>query len=196
MIEGVLYDVTASRQRESEARRAAEVDLLTGLANRRGMEICIDRSIRLAESEGVDFGVMLLDLDGFKAVNDTYGHAAGDTVLKVVGQRLEAVLRRAKDLVARLGGDEFTVVVYDSKRHPELLEQLAMSMLKQISLPIGIDPTTEVRVGASIGIASYPGDGQSREQLINAADAAMYAVKRSGKNGLRLADRSSFQAGA
>ena len=196
MIEGVLYDVTARRQRESEARRAAEVDLLTGLANRRGMEICIDRSIRLAESEGVDFGVMLLDLDGFKAVNDTYGHAAGDTVLKVVGQRLEAVLRRAKDLVARLGGDEFTVVVYDSKRHPELLEQLAMSMLKQISLPIGIDPTTEVRVGASIGIASYPGDGQSREQLINAADAAMYAVKRSGKNGLRLADRSSFQAGA
>jgi diguanylate cyclase (GGDEF)-like protein len=187
MIEGVLYDVTARRQRESEARRAAEVDLLTGLANRRGMEIGIDRSIRLAESEGVEFGVMLLDLDGFKAVNDTYGHAAGDTVLQVVGQRLDSVLRRANDLVARLGGDEFTVVVFDSRRHPDLLAQIGNNILKQLALPIPLDATSQAHIGASIGIASFPGDGQTREQLINAADAAMYAVKRSGKNGILLA---------
>jgi len=195
MIEGVLYDVTARRQRESEARRAAEIDLLTGLANRRGMELCIDRSIRLAESTGVEFGIMLLDLDGFKAVNDTYGHAAGDTVLKVVGQRLESVLRRANDLVARLGGDEFTVVVFDSRRHPDLLEQIGKNILKQLALPIGLDSKAEAQIGASIGIASFPRDGQTREQLINAADAAMYAVKRSGKNGLMLASGVSFQSG-
>lgn len=195
MIEGVLYDVTARRLRESEARRAAEIDLLTGLANRRGMEICIDRSIRLAESEGVEFGVMLLDLDGFKAVNDTYGHAAGDTVLKVVGQRLERILRRARDLVARLGGDEFTVVVFDSRRRPDLLAQIGNNILRQLALPIALDATTEAHIGASIGIASFPGDGQTREQLINAADAAMYAVKRRGKNGVMLASSLPLQPG-
>jgi diguanylate cyclase (GGDEF)-like protein len=108
-------------------------------------------------------------------------------VLKVVGQRLESALRRANDLVARLGGDEFTVVVFDSNRHPELLEQICNNILSLLSQPIELDSTTHAYIGASIGVSSFPADGQSREQLINAADAAMYAVKRRGKNGFMKA---------
>jgi diguanylate cyclase (GGDEF)-like protein/PAS domain S-box-containing protein len=192
MIEGVLYDVTARRQRESEARQAAEVDPLTGLANRRSMEVFLDDAIRRAgTSKGLEFGVMLLDLDGFKAVNDTYGHAAGDIVLKVVSQRINARLRRSLDLVARLGGDEFTVIVSDTTQHPELLELIATDLLHLISQPIELEDAIKVQVGSSIGIASFPCDGQTRQSLIDAADAAMYAVKRSGKNGVMPASRLS-----
>jgi len=188
LIEGVLYDVTARRRRESEARRAAEIDLLTGLANRRGMELFLNNVIRRAESsEGSEFGIMLLDLDGFKAVNDTYGHAAGDTVLKLIGQRLESRLRRSLDLVARLGGDEFTVVVSETDRQPGLLEQIATDLLGLISQPIELEAGVQVKVGASIGIAAFPADGRTRQCLLEAADAAMYTVKRRGKNGFIMA---------
>lgn len=187
MIEGVLYDVTARRLRESEARRAAEIDLLTGLANRRGMEFFIDQSIVRAEQENNEFGLMLLDLDGFKAVNDTYGHTAGDTVLKVVGQRINGRLHRTRDLAARLGGDEFTVVISDTQGKPGLLREIGEELLDLIRQPIDVDAQTTVHVGASIGIASYPRDGEARKWLIDAADAAMYQVKRSGKNGVAVA---------
>lgn len=188
LIEGVLYDVTARRQRESEARLAAEVDALTGLANRRSMERFIDQAIRRAESSGAaEFGVMLLDLDGFKAINDTHGHAAGDKVLKELGRRLNARLRRSLDLVARLGGDEFTVIVSDTTRHPDLLELIATDLLRLIVQPIDLEDAIQVEVGASIGIACFPGDGKTRKALLDAADAAMYAAKRNGKNGFILA---------
>lgn len=188
LIEGVLYDVTARRQRESEARHAAAVDPLTGLANRRSMEMFLDHAVRQAAlSEGSEFGVLLLDLDGFKAINDTYGHAAGDVVLKVVSQRMTARLRRSLDLVARLGGDEFTVVVSDTHRYPGLVDQIAADLLRLIGQPIDLDEAIHVSVGASIGIASFPRDGQTRKSLLDAADAAMYSVKRSGKNGFMLA---------
>jgi diguanylate cyclase (GGDEF)-like protein/PAS domain S-box-containing protein len=188
LIEGVLYDVTARRQRESEARQAAEVDPLTGLANRRGMEVFLDQTVRRATaSKGSAFGVMMIDLDGFKVVNDTYGHAAGDTVLKVASQRISARLRRSLDMVARLGGDEFTVIVSNTHRHQGLIEQIATDVLHLVSQPILIEKDIEVQVCASIGIAGFPGDGQTRIALLNAADAAMYAVKRSGKNSFVMA---------
>jgi diguanylate cyclase (GGDEF)-like protein/PAS domain S-box-containing protein len=188
MIEGVLYDVTARRLRESEALQAAEVDQLTDLTNRRGMELFLDQAIRrAASSEGSRFGVMLLDLDGFKAINDTYGHAAGDTVLKVVSQRISARMRRSLDMVARLGGDEFTVIVSDTHRHPGLLEQIANDLLHLVSQPINLEGEIPVKVGTSMGIASFPGDGLSSKSLLDAADAAMYAAKRGGKNGFVLA---------
>lgn len=188
MIEGVLYDVTARRLRESEARRAAEVDLLTGLANRRGMEHFVDQSIHRAEQENNQFGLMLIDLDGFKAVNDTHGHAAGDVVLKTIGLRLNKRLRRSHDLAARLGGDEFTVIITETRDKPGLLREIGEELLDLIRQPIEIGQQTTVHVGASIGIASYPVDGLLRKQLIDAADAAMYSVKRSGKNRVMLAD--------
>jgi diguanylate cyclase (GGDEF)-like protein/PAS domain S-box-containing protein len=189
MIEGVLYDVTARRMRESEAIQAAEFDPLTGLPNRRSMEDFLDKAIRRADSsENSEFGVMMLDLDGFKAVNDTYGHGAGDTVLKAVSQRINKRLRRSLDMVARLGGDEFTVVVSDIAGHPGLLELIANDLLRLIAQPIDLDDETQASVGASIGIASYPGDGLTRQSLLDAADAAMYAVKRGGKGAMVMAN--------
>ena len=188
LIEGVLYDVTARRLRESEALHAAEVDQLTELTNRRGMEIFLNQAIRRAESaDGAEFGVMLLDLDGFKAINDTYGHAVGDTVLKEVSQRLSTRMRRSLDMVARLGGDEFTVIVSDTHRHKGLLEQIASDLLHLVSQPINLEGEIQVTVGISIGIASFPDDGLSCNSLLDAADAAMYSVKHSGKNGFALA---------
>lgn len=190
LIEGVLYDVTARRLRESEARQAAEVDPLTGLSNRRGMEMFLNKTVHRAISEeGSEFGVMMIDLDGFKAVNDTYGHAAGDAVLKAVSQRIHARLRRSLDLVARLGGDEFAVIVSDTHRHQALLEQIAGDLLGLISQPIDLEDAVQVHVGASIGVASFPSDGLTSKTLLEAADTAMYAAKRRGKNCFVLANR-------
>lgn len=182
LIEGVLYDVTRRRLRESEARRAAEMDALTHLANRRGMELFLDRALRYAEYLPVAVGVMLIDLDGFKAINDTHGHAAGDAVLQTVATRVAGRVRPYMDLAARLGGDEFVVVVHDSDRRPDLLADIARQLIRKIREPIRLEDGTEVQVGASIGIACSPGDGITREHLLGAADAAMYAVKRRGKN--------------
>ena len=187
LIEGVLYDVTARRERESKAHRAAEIDALTSLSNRRGMEIFLDRSIRHAAEDQVELAVMMLDLDRFKGVNDTYGHAAGDMVLKTVAERMSTRIRRSADLVARLGGDEFTVIAYDTGNKSDLLEQMALDLIQLINQPIEIGISQTVSVGTSIGIARYPKDGNNREDLLEAADKAMYSVKRSGKNDFSFA---------
>lgn len=191
LIEGVLYDVTARRQRESEARRAAERDLLTGLANRRGMEHFLDQALRRATERGLECGVMLLDLDGFKAINDAHGHATGDAVLKEVARRMAQRVRHHTDQVARLGGDEFVLVAFDTGNTPQLLEQLAQDLINRIGAPIELAPDTSVSVGVSIGIACFPGDGPNRATLLAAADAAMYQIKQRGKNGFAMAKRGS-----
>lgn len=189
LIEGVLYDVTARRMRESAAQSAAEIDALTGLVNRRGMEKALERMLLHAGKEGHEFGVMLIDLDGFKAINDVHGHAAGDLVLKEVGVRLQAVVRRSQDVIARLGGDEFTVLVSDSNRHPDSLETIAAEIVHRIAQPMMLADGVCVSVQASVGVAACPGDGQNSKDLLARADAAMYGVKRSGKNGYRMARR-------
>lgn len=187
-IEGVLYDITARRIKETEIRRAAELDQLTGLYNRRGIELFLDRALVKASSNKACVGIMLLDLDGFKAVNDTHGHAAGDVVLRVVGERLRSKIRKAEDAAARLGGDEFLVIVLTTCETNHLLLRIAEDMLHAIGEPIAVGDGVDVQVGASIGIACFPQDGHGREQLLLAADAAMYQVKRSGKNGFALAE--------
>jgi len=188
MIEGVLYDVTARRLRESAARQAAELDPLTGLANRRSMDAFLEMLIRQANSSNEsEFGVMMLDLDGFKAVNDSHGHRAGDLVLQVVGQRISKRLRRSLDMVARLGGDEFAIVVSDIKGKPGLLEMIASDLLQLIGQVIELDDATQVRVGVSIGISIFPIDGVSGQALLDAADAAMYVTKRNGKDSTLMA---------
>ena len=182
LIEGVLYDVTRRRLRESEARRAAEMDGLTRLANRRGMELFLDKALRYGHYLPVGIGVMLIDLDGFKAINDTYGHAAGDLVLQAIAPRIAGRIRPFMDLAARLGGDEFVVIVHDCDRRPGLLADIATQLIRKIREPIRLEDGTEVHVGASIGIAAARSDTASRESLLCAADEAMYTVKRSGKN--------------
>lgn len=182
-IEAVLIDVTARRLKEDEVRTAAERDPLTGLYNRRGYELFLDKALRRAGEDGVSLGILMMDLDGFKQVNDEQGHAAGDEVLKTVAQRLQTRVRRSSDLVGRLGGDEFVVIRHDCGQDPALLESLAADLVQLVGQPIGLTNGAEVRVGISIGLAVYPQHGSLRQALLHQADEAMYAVKRGGKNG-------------
>ncbi len=182
LIEGVLYDVTKRMEREAATREAAAQDALTGLANRRGLEQFLSQACERAARDQHAFGVMGIDLDGFKAVNDTYGHGAGDEVLHIVAERLSRLARQGKDLVARPGGDEFVVVIYDIERAPELLASIAGNIIRKLSQPIRLHDGTLVHIGASLGIARYPEHAHSPETLLAAADEAMYQVKRQGKN--------------
>lgn len=187
LIEGVLYDVTERKTQEERARRQAEHDTLTGLCNRRGMDAFVDRSLRHAAEDGEVVAVMLIDLDGFKAVNDAHGHGAGDQVLKVVASRMLARIRRASDLVARQGGDEFVVIVTHCNADTAALEEIANDLVALLGVPIPISADISVQIGASIGIARYPFNGHTRLPLMAAADAAMYSAKKAGKNRFAMA---------
>lgn len=186
IIESVLYDVTSRRHREEESRRHAERDTLTNLHNRRGSEAFIDTALRQAAGSQVVIGLLLIDLDGFKAVNDTLGHSAGDEVLVAVAGRLRARTRRALDLVGRLGGDEFVLLINNCDEGGQLLARIASDIVRDMREPI---PVTggQAQIGCSIGIACYPADGTTRQALLAAADATLYAVKRRGKDDFAFA---------
>jgi diguanylate cyclase (GGDEF)-like protein len=124
-------------------------------------------------------GVAYLDLDGFKAVNDSHGHDVGDELLIIVAQRMKAALREG-DTLARIGGDEFIAVLSDLD-YPETAEPLLMRLLEAAAAPVLIDHLT-LQVSASIGVAIYPYDGTESDQLIRCADHAMYQAKQMGKN--------------
>jgi diguanylate cyclase (GGDEF)-like protein len=157
--------------------KAAQTDALTGLANRAGLQ---DRAGQLLAESGLH-SVMLLDLDGFKAVNDRHGHGAGDEVLVEVARRIKGALRGA-DTAARLGGDEFVVLVagnadaLDRLRLSELAERLQTAIQTEVRLREGT-----VRVGSSLGIARCPADGQTLTALLASADQAMYEAKQAGR---------------
>ncbi len=153
----------------------AQMDQLTGVANRYLFRDFLDRQIARAERHGGAVGLLLIDLDRFKAINDTYGHAAGDAVLKAVAERLRRSIRQT-DLVARLGGDEFTVVMGDITAQP-FLQSTVDRILDVLAEPILCDGIA-LDVGASIGVAIYPDDAQSGDALIASADLAMYTAKR------------------
>ena len=189
MIEGVLYDVTNRRTQEDEARKRAEMDALTGLKNRHGSDLFIDKAVRHAADDKVRVGLMLIDLDGFKAVNDTLGHAAGDEVLVEVALRLRLIIRRSADAVGRLGGDEFMVVTYNCGDSDDMLGKIAGEIIAALSAPVELANSKTAHIGASIGIARYPDNGVTRTMLFEEADRAMYQVKRSGKNGFAFAAR-------
>lgn len=137
-------------------------------------------------------GVLMLDLDGFKAVNDTHGHAAGDRVLVEVARRLRENVQRSTDLVGRLGGDEFLVVAYNCGKGESLLNQMAGNIVASLSRPITLDNGTQVQIGASVGIARYPIDGSSCEALLHSADTALYRVKRHGNNSFAFSQPAAF----
>jgi len=166
-----------------ELRRQATHDALTGLANRALFVERLEQALR----EGEAFAVCALDLDGFKEVNDTLGHFAGDLLLQSVSRRLLATTR-ADDTVARAGGDEYLLLL----RHVQLpaeAEAQARRCLEVLSAPHRIGDRS-LRVSSSLGIARYPIDGTTAETILTYADAAMYQAKRSGKNAYRLYDGS------
>jgi diguanylate cyclase (GGDEF)-like protein/PAS domain S-box-containing protein len=175
----VFIDISARKERESRIQHLADHDALTGLLNRRLLEDRLRQSINLARRNDSMVAVMLIDLDGFKTVNDQYGHLMGDYVLRTVAKRLKDCVRES-DTVARLGGDEF-VVLLSGQRSAEDSSVVAEKILGALTEPVAAGGR-RFDIGASIGISISPRDGTSPEQLLKHADAAMYRVKEAGKN--------------
>jgi diguanylate cyclase (GGDEF)-like protein len=179
-----VLDVTHERRAEESARRIAFYDGLTGLPNRRLFERRLVSAMRRAGSDGATLALLFLDLDGFKQVNDQLGHAAGDELLRCVGQRLLDSVRGSDELtrirslqssVSRFGGDEFAVLL-TGLRGPDDAAECARRIHARLREPIELAVAC-ARVGVSIGIALYPNDGETSSALLSAADAAMYAAK-------------------
>jgi diguanylate cyclase (GGDEF)-like protein/PAS domain S-box-containing protein len=176
---GVINDVTASKQRTFHLEHEANHDALTGLANRNLFRDRLDQALYSATRNKALVAVVFIDLDGFKMINDTEGHEAGDEVLRVISKRLKASVRE-NDTVARLGGDEFVLVLVNqpSLRFTlRMIDRLRQSILKPV-----LAGRKELNVGASIGISVFPHDGASNGALLQAADAAMYHAKAAGRN--------------
>jgi diguanylate cyclase (GGDEF)-like protein/PAS domain S-box-containing protein len=190
IVEGVMYDITERKRVERDVRRRAEHDALTGALNRAAIEEIVDRFIEQAGGDDA-MTLMYIDLDGFKQINDTQGHKAGDQVLQQVTQRLEASLRRSSDRVGRIGGDEFVIVLQHRGPDDGAAGQIAAGSLERLREPIELEGGVRVQLGASIGLATYPRHGRSRRELMHMADEAMYAVKRHGKNSFASALRSA-----
>ena len=172
---------TALQRIDSDGRLAylAQFDPLTGLPNRTLLADRFSQMIVQAKRRNSPLGVLFIDLDGFKMVNDTLGHAGGDALLKEAAVRLQATVRSG-DTVARISGDEFAIVLADLAR-PEDAALVAQKVLDRVSAAFDVHGN-EVFVTASVGIAGFPGDGTDAEGLISAADAAMYRAKQSGRN--------------
>ena len=181
LVEGVIYDITERKTSEVAARHLAEYDTLTGLKNRAGTEAMLNRWIADSLADGSPMTVMCIDLDGFKQINDRFGHSAGDQVLTVCAQRMKNAVRRNSDLVGRIGGDEFIVGLRGVGSSDPMMVEIASALLQEISEVIVLDTGNEVRVGASIGVAYVPRHGTERSTVIPAADEALYHVKRHGK---------------
>lgn len=178
-----IRDITDIKQAEARLQELAFTDSLTGLANRlRGLET-LDGMLAEARSNGQPLGVLLLDLDDFKLVNDSMGHATGDVVLMEVGRRLSAVLG-PDETVARLGGDEF-IIVTAAQGGAETHAELAKRLIAEFAMPFRV-AHSEVYLGVSIGIAGFPADGDTGGHLVRCADLAMYRAKASGKNTYRF----------
>jgi diguanylate cyclase (GGDEF)-like protein len=179
----LLYKTVAEQGRMQ--KEMALHDALTGLPNRRLLVDRIEKAMQHASRGHNMMAVMYLDLDGFKAVNDTHGHHTGDELLKMVSDRLLRATRK-EDTVARIGGDEFIAVLSDIAHVDDVIRP-ASKVLRFLSSPFDIDKLA-VKVSASIGIAFYPGDGQDVEALLSHADKALYDAKRAGKNRYHFSD--------
>src|SRR5262249_41361885 len=149
-------DVTARVERDRRTRHEADTDPLTGLANRRALERTLQAALTRAQANSRCVAVLMLDLDGFKAVNDRHGHAAGDEALREVARRRRGCVRE-RDLVARLGGDEFVVVLTDlgTDAAIDTVERVRAALAE----PIGVGRRTYVELQAAIGVAGFPADG-------------------------------------
>ena len=175
----VHEDITELKQAEKAIQKLAYYDNLTGLPNRLLLHDLLNQTLAQAGRQGRQVGVLFLDLDRFKIINDTFGHAAGDELLKAVARRLRGCIRKS-DTVARLGGDEF-VVVLPAPGQAEDMSLLAQKILQELSAPIEL-AGQEVFVSTAIGIAGYPLDGADADALIRSADMAMYQAKTMGYN--------------
>lgn len=175
----VVRALARNRQLRLQLEDEATHDTLTQLPNRRYFLDWIARSTAGAGRAQACVALLYLDLDGFKSVNDRWGHAAGDEVLRVASRRLQAAIRES-DRLFRLGGDEFALVVNHAGSHDQLMA-LAARLLDCVALPIALG-ADEAHIGVSIGVALYPQDAPDHVGLLKAADDAMYHAKQAGKN--------------
>ncbi|WP_332670869.1 diguanylate cyclase domain-containing protein [Aromatoleum sp.] len=170
----VFRDVTEQHQLTEQLIHAADHDVLTGLPNRNLLKERTRQAVARAQRKHETFGLLFIDLDDFKAVNDTLGHASGDSLLVDVARRLAECVRE-EDTIARLGGDEFVVLLDGPAKRPEV-EAIAAKIVLRLREPFQLE-TRAAAIGASIGASLYPDDGHDVESLLGAADAAMYREK-------------------
>lgn len=189
----ILRDETPQRLAQEQTQFLANHDALTGLPNRVQFSNQLHNAIAASERSNVPFSLLLLDLDRFKHVNDTFGHHAGDLLLKEVALRIVSSMRET-DFVARLGGDEFVIVQRDVAQ-PEAAEGLARKLVLELGRPYRID-SQEIAGGASIGIGIYPGDARTSVELLKCADLALYRAKNTGRRTYQFhaAERGSGQS--
>ncbi|ACP26079.1 GGDEF family protein [Sinorhizobium fredii NGR234] len=187
----VMTDVTALKQAESRNHTQAITDHLTGLLNRQGFENALDEAILSADQCGMQLACLFIDLDRFKWINDNFGHAAGDAVLRQTVERIRAALR-PEDVIARLGGDEFAILIAATDV-AVLASEIGESICAALHEPMPITGN-ELFVSASVGVSVYPAHASGASDLLLKADMAMYARKRDGKNGLQVFDAGMLDA--
>ena len=175
----IMRDRTAQRLAEEQTHFLANHDAMTGLPNRVRFSDELHQAIALSERNHSSFALLVLDLDRFKYVNDTFGHHTGDLLLKEVSLRIRSTLRET-DFVARLGGDEF-VVIQTENAQPQAAEALAAKLVRQLGQPYLLE-ASEVMSGASVGIAIYPSDAVNSVELLKRADLALYRAKHAGRH--------------
>lgn len=181
--EGLIRDISVRRRLESQLKHTAHHDPLTGLPNRLQFGVDLQAALARVRRNEDKLALLYLDLDGFKDVNDSLGHAAGDQLLREVAARLLRCVR-AGDAVARLGGDEFTLLL-EGIGEAANAGEVASKIIASVREPIGIEAHT-VRVSASVGISVYPDDAQTTQTLMRNADAALYQAKNQGRDTFRF----------
>ncbi len=186
----IRFDISEKRQLLHSLQWRVGHDVLTGLPNRAFLSDLLDQALEFSRKENIPLAVCMLDLDGFKAVNDGYGHASGDLLLVEVAKRLRMIVR-GEDVVARLAGDEFVLVLRYVRDLPELRAALNR-VLGAISAPYSLHGK-DINVFASIGVTLFPYDNEDAETLLRHADQAMYVAKQRGRNRFHLFDVSRDQ---
>ncbi|GGM38046.1 hypothetical protein GCM10011351_25270 [Paraliobacillus quinghaiensis] len=178
-IYGIAKDMTEQKKMQEKINHMAYYDSLTNLPNRRLLNERLEEVLTESEKNNQSFAVLFIDLDRFKFINDTMGHAIGDQLLKVVAKRLQLSIPD-KDMVSRLGGDEFIILLTNVKK--EEVDSIAHRIIEQFSLPLDLDSAEEILISPSIGISLYPDNANDVDAMVKYADAAMYMAKAKGKN--------------
>ena len=181
----LISDLQRTEAEKKQSDFFSEHDPLTGLPNRKHLMEHLDQSMTRAKASGTKLALLFIDLDGFKPVNDKFGHAVGDAVLKVVGQRLAHCVR-ASDLFARIGGDEFVVVLAQEPGGEDVATRIAAAIIGSIEAPIR-DPDIGQALSASIGVGVFPDHAADATALLKVADEQMYQAKRKGKGTVSVA---------
>jgi diguanylate cyclase (GGDEF)-like protein/PAS domain S-box-containing protein len=188
----VHTDISHIKESEARLEYQARHDHLTGLANRLMLHLRLEHALQRARRDGTHLALLMIDLDRFKDVNDSFGHLMGDALLRDVAERLVRRVRNA-DTVSRLGGDEFTVLLEDTE-NPDEAARVAEDLIRVLDEPFELPNGNEVVLGATIGIAIFPDHGETEEALLQGADAALYQAKTEGGRHYRFFSDSLTQA--